>query len=168
MDLQYCKAELVRNCKAITGLLADLPPEMTTWRPADGKWSLLEITCHLADEEQEDFRPRIGATLKGEEWAPIDPEGWVISRNYAARDFNEALRNFIAERVNSVKWLGKHEAADWSIAKVHTVFGKITAGDLLSAWVAHDMIHIRQIIRTKLQYFERHNAGFSTKYAGEW
>ena len=34
------------------------------WRPEPGKWTLLEIVCHLLDEEREDFRARVKHTLE--------------------------------------------------------------------------------------------------------
>ena len=34
------------------------------WKPTPKDWSILEIACHLLDEEREDFRVRLRSTLE--------------------------------------------------------------------------------------------------------
>ena len=45
------------------------------WKKDENSWSLLEIICHLRDEEIEDFRQRLAFVLEDREGLPppIDP-----------------------------------------------------------------------------------------------
>ena len=36
---------------------------MIQWKQSENKWSMLEIICHLYDEEREDFRSRLAKIL---------------------------------------------------------------------------------------------------------
>jgi hypothetical protein len=46
--------------------------------------------------------------------------------------------------------------------------GSVTAGDLLTSWVAHDAIHIRQLNRLQRQFLEAELSEYSPAYAGPW
>lgn len=138
---------------------------------ADGKsWSVLEVVCHLADEEEEDFRARVESTLRdpGEAWSPIDPEGAASERSYRARDLETELARFDREREASVAWLRRLKDSEWDNAYQHPSFGPIRAGDVMASWCAHDALHLRQIGKRLFELSERDSAGYSTAYAGEW
>ena len=68
---------------------------------------LLEVVCHLIDEERDDFRMRVDFTLNrpGEEWSPIHPDAWVTERNTNERDLEQSLNDFLAERSKSLSFL---------------------------------------------------------------
>lgn len=151
----------------IRQLLDATHPQHWTLRPAADKWSLLEILVHLVDEEREDFRVRLHSTLEDatRPWPPIDPEGWVRSRFYAERDPHELLTTWTRERDASVHRLQALGAADWSVAATHPILGRLRAGDLLCAWVAHDHLHGQQILRTRWQILEPATASFDARYA---
>ena len=130
---------------------------------------MLEVICHLADEERYDFRTRLRSILvdPSAPWSSIDPPVWAVERAYNRRSLPESLLDFEQERVRSVEWLRSLDSPDLSITKDHPAIGPISAGDLLTAWLAHDLIHIRQITRLHYEYLER-TSGFSPRYAGDW
>lgn len=142
------------------------------FKPAPEHWSVLEIVCHLGDEEAEDFRVRLKATFSGEAWPVLDLEGIAQRRGYNARNLEQELRRFERERRESVAWLrgflDRTPTADWSTAYQHPKFGPIRAGDLLSSWAAHDALHLRQIAKRLYNLASRDAEGFSTGYAGDW
>jgi hypothetical protein len=155
---------------AVRALVSMLTPDEARWKPNADAWSVLEIVCHLADEEAEDFRARLRSTLEdpARDWTPIDPAGWATQRNYAEKDLAERLDRFTSERADSVAWLRSLDTPDWSAARVHPEFGSMRAGDLLAAWAAHDALHLRQIAK-RLHQLAGHDAGpFETGYAGCW
>ncbi|MHC4846789.1 MAG: DinB family protein [Planctomycetota bacterium] len=149
-------------------LYANLDHDALHWRPAPGKWSLLDVLCHMLDEEREDFRLRLRLTLaeQGEEWPANDPEGWVVSRNYAERDPDEALAQFLAERSASVEWLAGLESPNWEAVYDHPRGFVISAGDLLLSWVVHDAAHMRQIGKLMIGHADTLGEPFSSDYAG--
>ena len=77
----------------------------------------------------------------------------------------EALR---AARSASLTWLRTVVDADWAIAHIHPKFGPLRAGDLLSAWAAHDLLHIRQLTKRRFELTARDAEPFSSRYAGDW
>jgi len=155
---------------ALVSLLAGMPTEDARWKPSPADWSILEVVCHLGDEEVEDFRMRLRLTLErpGEAWPGIDPEGAARERKYNERDLGRALERFAHERRDSMQWLRSLGEIDWTTAYKHPKIGPITAGELLVSWAAHDALHLRQIAKRLLQLAERDGGGFKSAYAGSW
>lgn len=159
------KLEAHHDC--IVALYKGVSQDQARWKPAPEKWSLLEILNHLCDEERDDFRTRLSLTLENPEqdWPPIDPQGWVEARAYNARVLEESLADFAKERARSVEWLRSLDAPRWSNERRHPSFLPLKAGDLLASWVAHDLLHIRQIAATRLAHLSQVVSPFSTRYA---
>jgi hypothetical protein len=42
----------------------------------------------------------------------------------------------------------------------------MAAGDLLASWVAHDLLHVRQIARLRYEYVRKLAAPYGVDYAG--
>src|SRR5436190_23982014 len=107
MDVVYVISQLDTNAGVFNEILKNIPPELLTWKSQPEKWSLLEIVCHLHDEEIEDFRARLKHVLEtpAEPLPAIDPVAWVTERNYLKQDFSNQVRKFTLERSNSIAWL---------------------------------------------------------------
>lgn len=163
------RRELAQGARIIAALVAGVGRDEARRRPSPEAWSLLEVVCHLEDEERLDFRPRLDGVLHrpGEPWTPIDPAGWVTARHYNERDLGEALRGFLAERERSLAWLDTLAAPDWS-REHHASFGPITAGDLLASWAAHDLLHTRQLVELRYACLLAQTEPYRTQYAGDW
>ena len=161
---------LASGAPAIAALVEHIPAPAARMRPTAGRWSILEILCHLRDEEREDFRVRIDFTLHraGAEWPEIDPPGWVSARGYAAEDPRRVLDDLLKERQESVQWLRSLDNPDWDLAYNHPQLGKLTAGDLLASWAAHDLLHIRQLAAALYALVGSAAGPYSTTYAGKW
>jgi hypothetical protein len=89
MNHHQIAAALEANRAVFADLFSGLSRELYLWKPDPGAWCLLEVLCHLYDEEREDFRARCRQVLEHPE-APlpkIDPVGWVQSRAYLEQDF---------------------------------------------------------------------------------
>src|SRR5436853_1632135 len=99
--------QLEVNQKTFEGLLSIVARDEITWKPSENKWCLLEIACHLYDEEREDFSGRLKHVLENpkEKLPSIDPVGWVTSRNYLAKDYETVVNDFLNERKQSIQWL---------------------------------------------------------------
>lgn len=124
---------------------------------------------HLLDEEREDFRVRLDVILHRphDPWPPIDPMGWVKERQYNRRELTATRESFVVEREKSLAWLATLTTADWETV-APAPWGKIRAGDMLTAWIAHDMLHMRQLVELHWAWHVRHAHPFVTRYAGEW
>jgi hypothetical protein len=170
MELAYCHRRLRQSAAAIVALAEGVTPEQARWKPTPEEWSLLEVICHLHDEEREDFRQRLDLTLHHPEtdWPPINPQGWVTERAYNQSDLPAMAGAFLQERDRSLTWLEDLSHPDWSAARTHPVAGKITASDVLGAWVAHDYLHLRQLNELHWQWLATQVDSVSLEYAGGW
>ncbi len=53
-------------------------------------------------------------------------------------------------------------------AVTQTPWGSIRAGDMLAAWVAHDLLHTRQLVELRWAYTTSAVLPFRVNYAGDW
>lgn len=160
---------LEKNKKVFQSLFEDLPSEIYRWQPESGKWSLLEILCHLFDEECEDFRARVKSVLEnpGKPFTPIKPQQWVHERKYMEENYSEKLEQFLEERETSVKWLKSLQNPNWQNTYQHPELGPMSAHLFLNNWLAHDYHHIRQINQNYYLYLKE-RVSTPLDYAGKW
>ena len=59
-------------------------------------------------------------------------------------------------------WLRKLPQINWQLARTDPKAGVLRAGDLLCSWLAHDLIHIRQINTLHYEYHASTSPEFST------
>lgn len=169
MNLDRFTARLTRNAESIRSMIEGIPDEQAHWKPDPDSWSILEVVNHLYDEEKEDFRVRLDIILHkpDQPWPPIDPVGWIVERQYNQRQLQESLDNFLRERQASIRWLSELTSPDWE-ATYAAPFGKIKAGDMFSAWVAHDLLHMRQLVELHWAYTMNLSKPYRLDYAGSW
>jgi hypothetical protein len=169
MRFEVLYQELANNSQIIRVLVAGISQADAQLKPAPDSWSVLEVVCHLCDEEREDFRQRLDIILHRpeEKWPPIDPVGWVTARNYNSRDLAETLEDFQAEREKSLGWLRNLSAPVWE-AEYRAPFGSIKAGDMLSSWVAHDNLHMYQLVELRRDRIVSIVEPYDVQYAGDW
>lgn len=167
MDHKKFIHSLADGINTIPASVAGLSQEAAQWKPGEMSWSVLEVINHLWDEEILDFRYRLMSILEGDEkdWPGIDPLGWVTEKRYNQRDLAESLAGWLAERDASLEWLNSLDNPDLSLKKTHPVFDPISAGDMLASWAAHDMLHIIQINKVKIDYYEKLAKPHSMGYA---
>ncbi|MFQ3631358.1 DinB family protein [Roseiflexus sp.] len=169
MEIEHFVRQMVANAERIRTLVQDVPGVQACWKPDEASWSILEVIGHLYDEERLDFRVRLDFTLHraGELWPAIDPQSWVNDHRYNDGDLQELLNSFLAAREDSVRWLRGLDAPNWE-AVYEAPFGQIRAGDLLAAWTAHDLLHMRQLVELHWSYLVTEATPYQVEYAGEW
>lgn len=160
---------MVNSTEMIRASIKDIDQEQAQVRPDAESWSILEVICHLYDEEREDFREHLDFILhrQHEEWHRIDPEGWVTERKYNEQSLVEITDHFFAEREKSLEWLMEISVADMETTYT-SAYGSMKAGDMFSSWVAHDSLHVRQLTELRRQYIERITQPYDLQYAGDW
>ena len=169
MNFDTLYRELQNSTEMIRSLIAGLMQEEAQSKPDQTSWSILEVVCHLYDEEREDFREHLDSILHrtNEEWTPFDPQGWVKTRKYNEQDFTVMQQEFFAEREISLQWLKGLTGANWNTTHTSS-FGSMKAGEMLASWVAHDNLHIRQLVELRRARIENITKPYSTEYAGSW
>ena len=156
------------NSEVFKHLFQTVSDEQARWKPGEDKWSMLEVINHLYDEEREDFRKRLELVLNNPEdpWPPIDPEGWVVQRNYNDRNLKQSLQNFFDEREKSLLWLDTLGRPDWQATHRHPQMGPMSAELILANWLAHDLFHIRQATDLHFAYLTKVVKPVSLDYSG--
>ena len=169
MTINHIINQLDNNQFIFERLLRGKQKDEFLWRPLANKWCLLEIVCHLIDEEREDFRDRVKHILENplNEMPKINPEGWVLEREYVSQNYNEKVSEFLKERSHSIVWLHTKNDANWDNAYHHAKLGFMSAKLFLTNWLAHDYLHIRQLIRYQYDYLKEKSA-IDLQYAGNW
>jgi uncharacterized damage-inducible protein DinB len=168
MNHQKIKENLRVNVDVFKHLFQPVSDEQARWKPAEDRWSILEVINHLYDEEREDFRKRLELVLNNPEepWPPIDPEGWVVQRNYNDRKLRQSLQNFFEEREESLRWLHQLNSPDWQATYRHPKMGPMSAELILANWLAHDLFHIRQVTDLHFAYLTNQVKPVSLDYSG--
>jgi hypothetical protein len=170
MNLSYYLSRLGNQAEAIARLVEGVDTEQARYKPRPNDWSILEVINHLYDEEIEDFRIRLQLTLEDPQqpWPPNDPIRKVTERHYNSRDLGASLENFLDERTVSIEWLRDFDAPKWENEHVIADVGSLRAGDLLVSWVAHDLLHLRQLVELHFTYQRTLAVPYSVDYAGDW
>jgi hypothetical protein len=169
MEFQTLYSELAHSTEMIRALLAGVTQQEAQLKPSPDSWSILEVTCHLRDEEREDFGARLESILNRPEEAfvEIDPQGWILGRKYNEQDFERSKEAFFTRRAKSLAWLESLESADWETTHADQ-YGSVTAGEMFASWVAHDNLHIRQLVELRRARIETITNPYPIEYAGEW
>lgn len=169
MDFEALYGELAHGIEIIRQLIVGVSQEEAQIKPAPDAWSILEVICHLYDEEREDFRPRLDIMLHrpDEAFPPNETVENVTRRRYNERDLVEVFEGFAAERAKSLDWLRSLNNPNWD-APYTTPYRSMKAGDMFASWVAHDSLHIRQLNELRWARIGRYAAPYDLGYAGEW
>ncbi|MBN2117250.1 MAG: DinB family protein [Anaerolineales bacterium] len=169
MEFTTLYQELQNSTEMIRALLAGITQEESQVKPNADSWSILEVVCHLHDTEREDFREHLDFILhrQNEEWHRIHPEGWITERKYNEQNFAEMQNKFFSEREKSLKWLKSISNFNWETA--YTLrFGPLKAGEMFASWIAHDNLHIRQLVELRRTRIENITKPYEIEYAGDW
>ena len=169
MELEFFINQMAAQAGIIHSLTLGITTDQARWKPNPQSWSILEVVNHLYDEERYDFRVRLDIILHhpAQPWPPINPAGWVTERLYNQRDLAESVDDFLKERQQSLAWLRGLAEPDWQ-ASVTAPFGQLAAGDMFSAWVAHDLLHMRQLVELRWGCTLQAAQPYQLNYAGEW
>jgi hypothetical protein len=169
MKFESLYLELANSTQMICSLLAGVSQEDATVKPTTETWSILEVVCHLYDEEREDFREHLDFILhrQNKEWHTIHPREWVSERKYNHQNFDEMQGRFFTEREKSLDCLKGLSTANWETTCT-SGYGSVPAGEMFAAWIAHDNLHIRQLVELRRARIEQIAQPYSVMYAGDW
>lgn len=158
---------LARTPDEIHSLIRARSDAELSHRPDSKNWAVKEIVCHLRDIEElamlrhrmmlamdepkvpAAFLPadRPGWSLIEDEATLVDPDRWADERQYLRSDPALALAAFRRRREETLAFLGRLDASQWSRVGVHPTFGRLAFGDWVTLLAAHDDNHIAQLVR---------------------
>jgi hypothetical protein len=149
-------AVLGKTPAVLRSLLSELPPSWTHATEGPGSWSPFDVVGHLIHGERTDWIPRVEHILRhgdGVPFPPFDREAMFAAS--ADRSLPELLDTFEALRGASLSRLQSLGLGDVDLSRRgrHPEFGSVTLGQHLATWVAHDLGHIGQIVRTMARQY---------------
>ena len=129
-------------------LISGVPDDVLHRRPAPGKWSIVEIIAHLAEDElTSSWRYRQMIEHDGVALLGFDQELWARLGDYPSWTTCDALDMYRLLRLANVTLLSRLTAAEWERSGVHAERGSMTVRSLAAHMTGHDRNHIEQIKR---------------------
>jgi uncharacterized damage-inducible protein DinB len=121
---------------------AGMTREQVKARPIAGKWSTLEVICHVADFElvYADRMKRVVAEKEPTMFGG-DPDQFAARLAYHDRDLAEELNLIEACRVSTARILRTLSEADFARVGNHSEAGKLTLEKLLQSVTNHAAHH---------------------------
>jgi GNAT superfamily N-acetyltransferase len=115
-------------------------------RPVAGKWSTLEVVCHIGDSEQF-FADRIKRTLALNRplLMAADPQTYPEAVRYHDRDLDEELALIALTRGQAARILKHVPEPAWQRTGIHTEGGLVTLRQLVLHATRHLKHHVRFI-----------------------
>jgi hypothetical protein len=125
------------------------------FRPAEGKWSVRTIVCHLADtEEVLSMRLRQVIAEDNPALPAIDQDAWAERLDYSRRKLSQALDTFRRTRAENYDLLKDLPQETFARTGRHSERGTITLLDLLRIFAGHPEKHVQQIQAARAAYKE--------------
>ena len=123
--------------------VAGMTAEQIQSRPIAGKWSTLEVVCHLAGTEIY-FTDRIERTLAAERplLIGVDESPYAGRLKYQALDIGEELDLFVALRRHAARVLRSQPSESWERTGVHSYDGLVTLRQLVVKAIRHLRHHL--------------------------
>ena len=133
---------------ALLRLIAGVPDSALRRPPAPGKWSVVAVLAHLAEDElSSSWRYRQMLEQPGIALAGFDQEEWARRGNYDSWNPHEAIEMFRLLREANVRLLVGLTAEEWQRWGTHAERGRMTVAELASHMPDHDANHMEQIRR---------------------
>ena len=127
-----------------------LDPEQLRTRPVPGKWSTLEVVCHLVDSEQA-WCHRMKRVIAEDKPLLIgyDESRFTAALGYHDRDLASELSLLDAMRAEMALVLRGLPQTSWARTAIHSERGLMTLAEMLKAEVEHVPHHIKHVIEKR-------------------
>jgi len=135
--------------------LGGVPRALQLWAPAPGKWSILEIVCHMRDMERDAYIARFRRILAEDNptLPDIDGDLYSLEGDYRGQRLSAAVRDWKTLRRETLKILGGLREAQWLRMGTHETAGPLSMEDLLRRLaVGNDEAHLDQIEAIKRRF----------------
>lgn len=155
-NLEQAVAILARTPATLTTLLADLTPAWINGNEGAGSWSPFDVLGHLIHGERTDWIPRARIILESGEhdaFAPFDR--FAQEHESVGKELRDLLDEFSRLRRENLEALEAMHLTTADLIRTgrHPELGRVTLGQLLATWVAHDLGHLAQVARVMAKQY---------------
>lgn len=134
------------TASAISALIHSEPEARLHIKPPSGKWSVVEIIAHLAEDELvASWRYRQMLEIPGCLLAGFDQDKWAAYGRYREWTSGEALALFGLLRHANLRMLRSLGSEEWDRHGEHSERGRMTVRSLALHMAGHDVNHLEQI-----------------------
>jgi hypothetical protein len=155
-QLDHARDVLRRTPATLNSLLLHLPDELTLANEGLDTWSPFDVVGHLVHGEETDWIPRARIILEYGETRPFEPFDRVaMFERSQGKSLAALLHEFGRLRNESLRQLAEMNLTSALLSRsgLHPGLGVVTLSQLLSAWVAHDLGHVGQIVRVMAKQY---------------
>ena len=140
-----------KSPKQIAAAVSGLPDKTLLYKPAPGKWCILEILGHLADiEVVYAYRIRQMLADKKPVIAPMDGDDWARNLGYTETPPAELVALYGLNRHANLRLLRRLKLADLGKSAFHPELQReVTVAEMIEKMSEHGAGHLRQIERLK-------------------
>jgi hypothetical protein len=132
----------------VAELIRGVPAEKLAQPAAPGKWSVVEIVAHLAEDELvTSWRYRQMLENPGVALPGFDQDLWAQLGSYSKWTAEDALAMFKLLREANLRMASRLTPEQWESAGVHGERGPMTVRSLFRHMAGHDRNHVEQIAR---------------------
>ena len=155
-ELDNAKEVLRRTPLTLNALLSELPNDWVLANEGPETFSPYDVIGHLIEGEENDWIPRARIILEHGETRPFEKfDRFAMYEKSKGKSLLGLLARFEQLRGESLRQLDEMNLTPELLQKqgTHPALGVVTLSQLLSAWVVHDLGHIRQIVRTMAKQY---------------
>jgi len=136
--------------KALRAAVADLSREQLVARPIPGKWSALEVVCHLADTDA-NIAYRLKRVLSEDRptFDRVQPDLMRAALAYHARDAEEELTFLDVTRRQIARILDDSPPEAWERTGTVNERGVRTVAQMLNGAIEHIAHHLKFIVEKR-------------------
>jgi len=154
---------LERTPGALRALLDGLSDSWLLASEGPETFSPLDVVGHLIHGEETDWVPRLRIILEHGEAKPFTPfDRFGFREKHTGWRVDRLLDRFALLRQENLDLLRGMRLDPAALARTgtHPTLGRVTLGQLLAAWVVHDLGHVKQVVRVMARQY--------TQAVGPW
>ncbi len=150
MDASILIAAYLAGPGDLRTAVAGLNTEQLTARPIPGRWSVLEVVCHLADTDG-NIAHRIKRVLAEETPAfdRVNPEGMLMALAYHGRDISEELAFIDVTRGQVARIFRATSPEVWERTGIVNTRGPRTVAQMITGAIDHLQHHLPFIMEKR-------------------
>ncbi|MED1205428.1 DinB family protein [Heyndrickxia acidicola] len=159
---------LERTPQTLDYFLSGLSEDWLLCNEGQGTWNVTEVIGHLIDAEKYNWIPRLEIILQKGENTPFPPFNRFSHLNDDLKmSMQQKLFVFKSVRKQNLIKLKEliTDEVQLKLTGQHPEFGSVSARELLSTWVVHDLTHMAQIVRVMAERY-REDVGEWSNYLG--
>jgi hypothetical protein len=149
-------AVLERTPAALDGLLRGLPEPWLLASEGPDTFTPRDVVGHLIHGEETDWIPRMRIILEHGESVPFTPfDRFAFRTASLSHSTDDLLARFASLRTGSLSTLREARLDEGALSRTgtHPGLGRVTLGQLLAAWVVHDLGHLKQVARAMARQY---------------